>query len=965
MSSANGLERRLLGALMLSVAAGGCSWFGGDDDFAPRGPKLGEVLRDLPELSLPESPAGAPSREEVLAAYEKVYGLIPDLGDNLAVGKRLADLKMDAGEDADIEGAVAPYDDAVALYESLLAQSDGVDAAGRDQILYQLARAHDLKGEGAAAVGYLDQLIASHPDSAYLVEAHFRRAESAFSNGNYRQAADDYGVVVSAGQASPFWQNANYMRGWSLFKRSDLEPGLLNFFAVIDSLIGAGRPGDSADAPVADLDALPATDRELLADSLRVVTLALNYLDGADTLAAQMREISRPSWQYLVYKQLADDHKDKERYLDSVATWQTFVDENPLDLRAPNAHKGMIDTLVAADFPSQIQPKKEEFVRRYGVRSEFWQVHADADRGGYLPTLKTYLKELASISHAGAQKLAASKKQGRNHRAEVRQAFLAAADWYEQTVETFPDDVTVADQLFLLGEVYTEAAEPASAVAAYQRLLREFPDHEKANESGYAAILGLGTLLDGLPANTEQAAGTDYARLTQARIDAQVEYALLFGDDPRAPVVQTDAADSLFRLARYSEAVELANTGLNRWPDLDAKLRTTNLLILGHGGFELARYPEAEAAYQNYLASGVDDAARQAVLPNLLAAIYRQAEAAEAAADVSAAVGHFQRMQQVDFNAELTVQGQYDAIAVVEAAGQLERTAAMLDQFRADYPASQLAQGIDMRMAGLYEKTSNPGAAAAEYVKVSRSNPDPDVARQSLYRAAELYLEQQDLGNAETIFKDYVGRFPEPLDLNLEAVQQLDTLALNRRDDAGRTPWLERKIQLHKRMGRGASERATYLAADAQFVLAGRERAQFAGIRLDRPLAKSLKRKTRALKATVGAYEAVAGYKVGALASASTYEIASLYAELATSIMKSERPGGLSELEIEQYDLLLEEQAYPFEEQAIELHEINMQRSWDGVYDEWVQKSFAALRALMPGRFDKQERQIAYVERIH
>jgi hypothetical protein len=80
--------------------------------------------------------------------------------------------------------------------------------------------------------------------------------------------------------------------------------------------------------------------------------------------------------------------------------------------------------------------------------------------------------------------------------------------------------------------------------------------------------------------------------------------------------------------------------------------------------------------------------------------------------------------------------------------------------------------------------------------------------------------------------------------------------------------------------------------------------------------------------------------------------------------MASTRPKGLSDMELEQYDVLLEEQAFPFEEQAISLHEINVRRSWDGVYDRWVQKSFEALRALVPARFDKQEMQVGYVDTI-
>jgi hypothetical protein len=81
--------------------------------------------------------------------------------------------------------------------------------------------------------------------------------------------------------------------------------------------------------------------------------------------------------------------------------------------------------------------------------------------------------------------------------------------------------------------------------------------------------------------------------------------------------------------------------------------------------------------------------------------------------------------------------------------------------------------------------------------------------------------------------------------------------------------------------------------------------------------------------------------------------------------MESDRPDNLNELELEQYEILLEEQAFPFEEQAISLHEINMRRSWDGIYDDWVKQSFAELKRLMPARFDKQEIDVAYVETIH
>ena len=120
----------------------------------------------------------------------------------------------------------------------------------------------------------------------------------------------------------------------------------------------------------------------------------------------------------------------------------------------------------------------------------------------------------------------------------------------------------------------------------------------------------------------------------------------------------------------------------------------------------------------------------------------------------------------------------------------------------------------------------------------------------------------------------------------------------------------------------------------------------------------------QALKDTIAAYEKAASYGVAEFATASTYQIADIYAALSRGLMASARPKGLSDMELEQYDVLLEEQAFPFEEQAISIHEINVRRSWDGVYDQWVQKSFAALRALVPARFDKQEMQVGYVDTI-
>ncbi|CAN0579811.1 unnamed protein product, partial [Laminaria digitata] len=222
------LPQLLIGFASVGVIAG-CSMFGDGDVVKSKGPAIGELIADLPEFEAPPAPTYSPSRDEVMDAYRRVYGAVQDPAQNHAVGKRLADLEMFAGEDRDIEGVTGAYEDAISLYETLLTNAAGEDL---DQILYQLARANDVQGNGQATRGYLDRLIAEYPASEYAAEAHFRRAEMAFSAEDYDGAVNDYGYVVELGEETRYWQNASYMLGWSHFKLGDLDRGVATFVSL-------------------------------------------------------------------------------------------------------------------------------------------------------------------------------------------------------------------------------------------------------------------------------------------------------------------------------------------------------------------------------------------------------------------------------------------------------------------------------------------------------------------------------------------------------------------------------------------------------------------------------------------------------------------------------------------------------------------------------------------------------------
>ncbi len=119
------------------------------------------------------------------------------------------------------------------------------------------------------------------------------------------------------------------------------------------------------------------------------------------------------------------------------------------------------------------------------------------------------------------------------------------------------------------------------------------------------------------------------------------------------------------------------------------------------------------------------------------------------------------------------------------------------------------------------------------------------------------------------------------------------------------------------------------------------------------------------MQGALAAYRKSYDYGVAQFSTQATFRMGEIYQNLVESLMASERPGKLDELALEQYEILLEEQSYPFEEKAIAIHESNARRSWEGLYDEWVKSSFAALAALSPARYAKSESVARYSGEIY
>jgi hypothetical protein len=251
-----------------------------------------------------------------------------------------------------------------------------------------------------------------------------------------------------------------------------------------------------------------------------------------------------------------------------------------------------------------------------------------------------------------------------------------------------------------------------------------------------------------------------------------------------------------------------------------------------------------------------------------------------------------------------------------------------------------------------------------EFERIGRGSGPAEVRREALWQAAELHADASQVERAIEVYRYYVEQFPHPAETAIEASQRIAEHYSSLGDSAAYQHWLTAVISADRQAGSERTDRTRYLAAQATFQLAESAYQAYRGVALRLPLKQSLASKKQLMETALHEYELAAAYQVAIITTAATCRTAEIYAHMGEALLQSERPAGLSAEALAEYDMLLEEQAYPFEEQAISLHEANVERIASGLYDAWIGRSQVALARLVPARYAKLERSASYVQAL-
>lgn len=950
--------------------------------------EYGLITAEVESASHTSEALPAPETTRPVAITQTVNNAIPEAGESEAEFEKrttdavTADVIAGSAQDSDDlerKGAL----EAIALYRKLLDEYPLYDR--NDQVLYQMSRAYEELGQVDEAMEVMNRLVQTFPNSRYVDEVQFRRAEYYFTRRKYLDAEDAYKSIVAMGKRSFFYQLALYKLGWTFYKQQFYEEGLDKFIALLDHKVESGYDFEQTeDEP----------ERKRMEDTFRVVSLSFSYLGGADVVDEFFNSQGRRSYEDRVYGNLGEYFFGKRRYADATATYSAFVSRNPFHKMAPHFDMRVIEINMAGGFPTLVIDSKKAFATRYGLNSEYWRHFEPADYPEALGLLKTNLKDLANHYHALYQSPKQREKKGTN--------FSEALHWYREYLASFPQDGETSAINYQLADLLLENRSFAEAAVEYEKTAYDYPRHEKSSKAGYAAVFSRREYLGTVPEGEQEP-------VKRAVVVSSLKFAETFPEHEKVAFVLGAAADDLYAMKDYEQAVTTADRLITTFSTAEEDILRNAWLVVAHSSYELERFSAAEQAYVHVLAMlPADDKGRVNLVDNLAASIYKQGEAANATGDYRLAADHFLRVGQVAQTSKIRPTAEYDAATALIQLKDWSGAATVLTGFRDAFPSHELQSEVTKKIAFVYREDGKAAQAAAEFERIEAESDDDEIRREALQVAAELYIEAGNKANALQVYRRYVDNFPQPVEVNLETRNKIAEFLKAEKDQKGYLAQL-RQIVAIDAAGEGRTERTRYLAGNAALVLAENNYETFLAIKLMKPLEESLRKKKSMMKETIKRFNGLIEYESGELTAAATFYLADIYNHFSKALMSSERPEltfdyytikpgdnlikiarrskcdigrllysnhlkkssvivagkklkiprGLYPEELEEYELALEEQAYPFEERAISVHESNLQLIARGIYNEWVERSLQKLAEFVPARYDRPEEESA------
>ncbi len=813
--------------------------------------------------------------------------------------------------------------------------NDYPNAKNNDETLYQLAKAYDQKGNYELTLATIEKLVNHYPKSKYYIEGQFRLAEAAFSSKKYTISEDKYTEIVGSKKNSVFYEKSLYKRGWSRFKQEFYLEAADDFLQVVKY--------NQFD----DYSLLEAQSKSLFNEYFRAIGLSFSYLGGAEPLNEYFKQTKNFKHLYYTYSHVSDIYVKQERFSDAVNTLNYFTQHNPKSEFVPEALLKTISIWENSGFSSKMSKSLDLFYKNYHPNSQYW--HNNIGKSPRLMELaKNSLRQHILTVTANYHKQFLSTKKIAD--------FVNAQRWYRNYLKHYSSYSRQDNIHFLFGSLLAENNNTIEALKHFE--LSGFDSDIIINKDAAYETISLASQMLEASKNKK-----NISRWLKKLIHYSTLYSEQNPRDLRTRKIIINASELTYKNKMFNETIILADLFIEQ-----KQTSTSNIkLIKAHSYFETAQYVDAENLYFSLLENkNLAFKNRASILKALALSIYYQGKSAADKNEINEAIHHYARIIRVIQKSPIAANGLYDAIALTIKTKQWAQSIGYIKTFRRLYPKHKLIRDVAKKLSVAYLNTKQDIAAAKELEQLSTHEEDKKYKLAALWKASEIYESKKDYISAIRSYEKYAKNFTSPYPQYMESLFKLVKLNTMRNNKNKINLWQNKIINSDKKTAaKLKTARTNFIASSAALQLGRKNNITFDKTKLILPLKRNLKKKKQAMQRAVNLYARASSYGIAETATQATHAIAELYNDFSTALLNSERPKNLNQDELEQYQILLEDQAFPFEEKAIEFYEINLIHVRDGVYDQWVIKSHNQLKELFPVRYQREPKLEGHINVLH
>jgi len=782
-----------------------------------------------------------------------------------------------------------------------------------EDALYGLAYCYTEQGDPDRAADEYSRLVQRYPQTRYSLEINMRLGEYHFDMENLERAIIHYQKVAAADNPN-YKDKALYKMGWCYYNLDEYEKAIDTFFSLLDYDL----TGEAASESLAD-------------ESIDII--ARSFAESAGTPGLVRRLSSRshdPRSQAILFK-LADLYKERSFYPEAIGTYKTLIKLYPAGKDLPSALAHMDESYYLRGNTVAALELRESYADIVGPNTSWYSNATEENKAEIMEWI------LENLEASSERRRARYQAGGTESELEIALSDLAL--YSRLGPVTLPCQVlhlkglTQADL-----KLYPDAAETLNSLAVRSDCFER---------TTLASLRSTDFQIEIYEVTGEM----DVDLFTRT-----VEILEQVGaEDPATPKAVLAMGEILVNHGRHPDARTYFSRLIRDYPSSPETERAR--FLIGRTFFQEDNFKQAAAWFREAWRKSDnteegDEAKRLHVY-----SLFKYAEELSRQNKSTLAAQRFETIYRTFPDADVSQVSLYNAGQLYKKIGLEMKATDLFEELALTYEESDLASEALLLSVHILEALGKPVRAADDSLALAnRSTGEERLA--ALIKSADLYSSGNAYELAAAVRETVIREFPDPIE------QRSHQLFLLGNDQEAAGLWQAASNSYIQVIKLGSEKPSTPLlvenAARAQLRIAEESYARFLQVDIAPPVEESVVIKRELLQETIRNFVTAGNYRIAEISTASNYFIGSALEQFKDGILQSARPETLSPEELEEYELLLQEMAYPFEEKALQAYRINMERAIElGILDPWIQKSYQRLAELAPWAY-KREEKIAY-----